>query len=91
MTDLSNNGAEFTWAPLIPLIGGFPLGTEEAFNKQPVAIYSFDNIPNDLVYENYQNNTKGKNLEFKTFKQNDYTFERKINFIVGTPPLMLAA
>ena len=91
MTDLSNNVAEFTWAPLIPLIGGFPLAAESAFNKQPVAIYSFDNIPNDLVYENYQNNTKGKHLEFKTFKQDDYTFERKINFIVGTPPLMLAA
>ncbi len=91
MTNLSNTTDEFTWAPLIPLIGGFPLGTEEAFGKSPVAIYSFDGISNDLHYINYQNNTKGKNLEFKTFDQDDYTFERKINFIVGTPPLMLAA
>ena len=85
------NNTEFTWAPLIPLIGGFPISTEQAFEKPPVAIYSFNGLGNDLVYENYQNNTKGKNLEFKTFKQDDYTFERKINFIVGTPPLMLAA
>ena len=59
------NNTEFTWAPLIPLIGGFPLGTEQAFGKSPVAIYSFDGISNDLHYINYQNNTKGKNLELQ--------------------------
>ena len=85
------NNTEFTWAPLIPLIGGFPISTEIAFNKPPEAIYSFPGLGNDLVYENYQNNIHHKNLEFKTFDQDDYTFERKINFIVGTPPLMLAA
>lgn len=80
------NNTEFTWAPLIPLIGGFPLGTEQAFEKPPVAIYSFPGLGNDLHYINYQNNVKNLNLEYKVFEQDDYQFEKKINFIIGTPP-----
>ena len=86
MTNLSNTTDEFTWVPLIPLIGGFPLGTEEAFGKSPVAIYSFPGLGNDLQYINYQNNVKNLNLEYKVFEQDDYQFEKKINFIIGTPP-----
>jgi hypothetical protein len=40
---------------------------------------------------NSSKNDNDLNLEYKVFEQDDYTFERKINFIVGTPPLMLAA
>ena len=61
------NNTEFTWAPLIPLIGGFPISTEIAFNKPPEAIYSFPGLGNDLVYENYQNNIHHKNIGISDF------------------------
>ena len=71
----------FTWAPLIPLIGGFPLGIEKAWGKEPEFIASYDGIVNDTHYANYK-----KHLEFKTYDAGDFTFERKINLIVCTPP-----
>ena len=78
------NNTEFTWAPLIPLIGGFPISTEQAFKKPPEAIYSFPGLGNDLVYENYQNNIHHKNLEFKTYKEAILKLIREKEFI-GVP------
>ena len=34
----NEENTEFTWAPLVPLIGGFPIGVEKAFGKPPVLI-----------------------------------------------------
>ena len=34
--------SDITWAPLIPLIGGLPLGAEKATGKPPEAIYSYE-------------------------------------------------
>ena len=82
---------EFTWAPVVPLIGGHALGFEKAFGKPPVAIYSYPGIDNDNEYVTYQNETLGRNLEFKTFEPTDLVFEQKINAICCTPPLKLAA
>jgi site-specific DNA-cytosine methylase len=77
---------EFTWAPMVPLIGGHALGFEKAFGKPPVAIYSYPGIDNDNEYVTYQNETLGRNLEFKTFEPSDLVFEQKINAICCTPP-----
>lgn len=82
----TNDASEFTWAPLIPLIGGFPLGAEKAFGKPPEAIYSYDGFwGNDSQYVNYQQNTLGRDVEYITIDETDMNFERKINVIVGTP------
>lgn len=82
-----NQEAEFTWAPLVPLIGGFPVGIENAFGKPPELIASYDGIANDEHYINYQRKTLGReHIEYKTYDPEDATFERKINVIVCTPP-----
>ena len=45
---------DLTWAPHIPLIGGFPLGAEMALGKPPVEVYSLPGFGgNDLHYVNY--------------------------------------
>ena len=43
--------SDITWAPLIPLIGGLPLGAEKATGKPPEAIYSYEGFEaNDGQY-----------------------------------------
>ena len=82
---------DITWAPLIPLIGGLPLGAELAFNKPPAAIYSYDGFqPNDSHYVNYMNNTRKNDAKYITI-ENDYNPGCSIDVICGTPPLKLAA
>lgn len=82
-----SNTTSFTWAPLVPLIGGFPIGIEEAFGKPPEAIYSYPGIGNDEHYVNYQQNTLGrKDIDFVTFDPSDTSFIKKINLVVCTPP-----
>lgn len=85
MTNKDNHN--FTWAPLIPLIGGFCLGAEKAFGKPPEAIYSFPGIGNDEHYVNYQQNTLGrKDVDYVILDSADDTFLQKINLVVCTPP-----
>lgn len=78
-------GKKFTWAPIMPLIGGFPVGAEQAFKTAPEAVFSYDNIGNDQQYMFYQAEKKGRTLEYITLAEDDVKFERKINVIVGTP------
>jgi len=77
--------SDITWAPMIPLIGGFPLGAEAAFKKPPVGIYSFgDFAKNDSHYEHYVNKTKGYKVPYIDMAEE---FQGKqIDVIVGTPP-----
>ncbi len=84
---MSDTKQAFTWAPLVPLIGGFPVGVEHAFGTPPEAIYSYPGIGNDEHYVNYQQNTLGrKDVDFVTFAPDDTSFVKKINLIVCTPP-----
>jgi len=81
---------DITWAPLIPLIGGSPLGAERAFGKPPEVIYSYDGFQaNDSHYVNYMNNVKGYNLDYVLLDSSRP--KRNIDVISGTPPLKLAA
>lgn len=75
-----------TWAPLIPLIGGLPLGAEKAIGKPPEAIYSYDGFAgNDGQYVNYQKETlKRGNLEYIQIDALEEV--RKLNILVATPP-----
>jgi DNA (cytosine-5)-methyltransferase 1 len=71
------------WAPLISLIGGFPLGAEAAFGKPPVANISYDGFQkNDSHYNNY-NEQRDVNVPYYTVSESP---KQKIDVIVGTPP-----
>ncbi len=86
-TTSSNDG--ITWAPIVPLIGGFPLGAELAIGKPPVEIFSYDGFSgNDSQYVNFQHNTRGReDIPYTEItEENADTLKRKINIIVGTPP-----
>src|SRR5690554_3168347 len=77
---------DITWAPIIPLIGGFPLGAELSIGKAPEFIGSYTGFwKNDEHYVNYQNNTLGRNIDYIDLTENK-EFSSKLNIIVGTPP-----
>lgn len=78
---------KITWAPHIPLIGGFPLGAEKAIGHAPEEIFSLPGfLGNDKHYINYQNNILKRDLAYTPLDPEDMAFDRKINIIVGTPP-----
>lgn len=71
---------DITWAPIIPLIGGLPLGAEAAMGKNPEAIYSYAGFQgNDSHYVNYKGG-----VEYIQIDEN--MPKRKVNIIVATPP-----
>jgi site-specific DNA-cytosine methylase len=76
---------DITWAPLVPLIGGLPLGTERATGKPPEAIYSYDGFQgNDSQYVNYQTETKGRPIPYIAIEEG--VKPKKVNIVVATPP-----
>jgi len=82
---------DITWAPLVPLIGGFPLGAERALGKLPEAILSFtDFAGNDAQYVNYMQETRGLDVPYIQLDNEDHremlNAVGDIDIIVGTPP-----
>ena len=78
---------QLTWIPVIPLIGGFALGAEKALGKPPEFVSSLDGFwKNDSQYMNYQNETLGRDIEYRVLDPLDRSFKEKINIVVGTPP-----
>jgi site-specific DNA-cytosine methylase len=76
---------EINWAPVIPLIGGFPLGAMKAFNNNPKAIYSYSAFKkNDSHYVHYLNDIKRVATPYDLFDE-EYT-PRQIDVVVSTPP-----
>ena len=79
--------SEITWAPHIPLIGGFPLGVEKALGKPPEEVISLEGFwTNDRQYVNYLNEVKGHSIEYTALSPDDMSFKKKINLIVSTCP-----
>lgn len=78
--------SKYTFAPIVPLIGGFPLGAEAAFDTLPSAIYSYDGFwGNDRHYVQYMQETRGhKEIEYLLFDK-DCTTE-SVDVVIGTPP-----
>jgi site-specific DNA-cytosine methylase len=77
--------SDITWVPHIPLIGGQMLGAEKAFGVPPLAIYSYDGFQaNDSHYVNYQNNVKGRGLEYRLLDNGPPI--HKVDVVSGTPP-----
>jgi site-specific DNA-cytosine methylase len=76
--------SDITWAPIIPLIGGQMLGAEKAFGKPPEAIYSYADFgANDSHYVNYQQNVKGRDIQYIMIPESS---SHHISVISGTPP-----
>lgn len=76
---------KITWAPLISLIGGAPLGSEMAFGYPPEGIFSYNGFfANDSNYVHYQNEIKKRNIPYEILDEN---FEdRHIDLLICTPP-----
>jgi DNA (cytosine-5)-methyltransferase 1 len=79
---------DLTWAPIIPLIGGFSLGAEMAAKKPPVGIYSYGAFAkNDSHYVHYQNETLKRNIPYYALDNEEVSVpKRKIDIMVATPP-----
>lgn len=76
-----------TWAPIIPLIGGFPLGAEKALGNTPEGIFSYTPFgANDHQYINYMNNTRGLNIPVHLIDENYSYAGPKIDVFVSTCP-----
>jgi len=77
--------SDVTWVSHIPLIGGQMLGAEKAFGVPPLAIYSYDGFQaNDSHYVNYQNNVKGRGLEYRLLDEGPPI--HRADVVSGTPP-----
>lgn len=86
------NKQDLTFIPIIPLIGGFPLGAERAIGKPPEFVSSLEAFwKNDSQYMNYQNETLERDIDYRVLCPEDREFKEKINIVVGTPPLSIAA
>jgi site-specific DNA-cytosine methylase len=74
------------WAPLIPLIGGMPLGAEKALGTPPQFIASYTGFwENDRHYYHYQNNVLGRSIPYINLSE-DSAFTADLDLVVMTPP-----
>lgn len=77
--------SKLSWAPIIPLIGGFPLGAEEATGTPPQFVSSYSGFwNNDKHYMNYQNNTLGRSVEYRNLTES--RVKEKLDLVIATPP-----
>lgn len=75
--------SEITWAPFIPLIGGFPLGAYKAIGHKPKYIFSYTPfIRNDSHLVEYWNDVPYYLVDEDEYKN----FKTDIDIIVATPP-----
>lgn len=75
------------WAPLIPLIGGMPIGAEMAFLKPPRAVYSYDGFyKNDEHYVHWLNTTRNLGIDYIPIDNVPSKCLNPIDVINGTPP-----
>lgn len=75
------------WAPIIPLIGGFPIGAEKALGTAPEGVFSYTAFGgNDHQYINYMNNTRGLDIPVHLIDQNYSYSGPKIDIFVSTCP-----
>lgn len=71
------------WAPIIPLIGGFPLGAHMSTGVKPKAIYSYTAFgKNDSHLVNYWDDVPYYQLDVENANYSTESFD----FMVATPP-----
>jgi site-specific DNA-cytosine methylase len=79
--------SKIKYAPIIPLIGGFPLGAEKAIGHSPEFIASYNIFAqNDQHYVFYQNEVLKRNISYHVLDKNDKPFKTKLHITVSTPP-----
>jgi site-specific DNA-cytosine methylase len=80
--------SEIKWAPIFPLVGGFPLGAEVATGTPPSYILSYDVAAfNDSFYNRYMNETRKLEIPFLRIDADDFNPEAlpEIDIAVATP------
>jgi site-specific DNA-cytosine methylase len=78
--------SEIKWAPIIPLVGGFPIGAELAIGSPPEYVGSYSGFwGNDQHYMNYLNNIRGLNVPYVNFTEN-LDYKNPVDIVVATPP-----
>jgi len=76
------------WAPIFPLVGGFPLGAEKAIGRAPEYILSYDVAAfNDSFYNRYINETRNLNVPFLRIDATEFdpSSLSEIDIAVATP------
>lgn len=74
------------WAPIIPLVGGFPIGAEQALGTKPEAVLSYSAFDlNDSFYMYYQNTIKNQNLKRVKLEEEKYDMSQ-LDLVVATCP-----
>lgn len=74
-----------TWSPIIPLIGGFPIGCENATGVGPTQVISAEPFKaNDALYLNYlaQHKKFPPTVDFQKYPE----YIIPVNIVVATPP-----
>jgi site-specific DNA-cytosine methylase len=80
--------SKIRWAPIFPLVGGFPLGAELATGNTPSYILSYDVAAfNDSLYNRYMNETRNLDIPFIRVDAEDFQPESlpEIDIAVATP------
>lgn len=76
---------KLTWSPIIPLIGGFPIGCERATGVEPTQVISAEPFKaNDALYLNYLA-VHGKfppTVDFQKYPE----YIIPVNIVIATPP-----
>lgn len=69
---------EIRWLVFQPLIGGFPLGAEKAFNSIPTSVLDYKGVENSKLYVQYMNEIKGHTIEHFYLKDTLYSFNEEL-------------
>jgi len=82
------NTKKIKWATIFPLIGGFPIAAEQAFNKHPEFVLSYTLAKNnDQYYLRYLNETKKANIPYYVIDDENFDVNKlyNVDVVVGTP------
>lgn len=79
---------KITWAAIVPLIGGNPIGMEDAVGSPPNYVIGMDGFwANDSLYMNWLNNTRGLNIPYYKLKEpEDVKQITPVDVVVATCP-----
>jgi site-specific DNA-cytosine methylase len=80
---------KITWAPIMPLIGGFPLGAEKQIGNTPDYILGYKvSSKNDSLYIRYMNETRGLNIPYYVIDDDTNEVDaslQSVDIVVDTP------
>lgn len=85
-----NYSKEITWAPIFPLIGGFPLGAEKTIGTPPKTILKYDVAEyNDSLYIRHMNEHRKLDIPVHTVNEEGFDYRTikplEVDIAVATP------